>query len=359
MTRPTLRTIAELAGCSRQAVSLALRNDPQIPTATRRRIAKIARDAGYEPDAKLGALMAHVRSREPEKSRATLAMLHAVPRELAEATSCYGEWRSGAVAQARRAGYGIDDLWLGDEPLHAAALRRVLQARGILGLLLPCLANAASLPAPLHSVLARYPCATVGYPDPRLPLFPGATNDRYATGAALFARAVAAGCRRIGAVVSTGSELLSDPRFSSAILAAQDGQAGAVALPTLNCLADGRQDFDLWMKQHRPDCVITSVPAVWGWIERLGFPVPKKVGFLYWQLTNAGGNWSGTRQNDGEIGTAALTMLVAQITRGEHGVPPVQLRVMVKSSRVEGGTLRAPRKAAPKTVRKTPRVTAG
>lgn len=48
--QPTLKTIAEAAGCSRNTVSLALRGSNRISDATRDRIEKIAEKAGYIPN---------------------------------------------------------------------------------------------------------------------------------------------------------------------------------------------------------------------------------------------------------------------------------------------------------------------
>jgi LacI family transcriptional regulator len=48
--RPTLRTVAEIAGLAVTTVSRALSDDPKIATATRKRVAEIADQIGYVPD---------------------------------------------------------------------------------------------------------------------------------------------------------------------------------------------------------------------------------------------------------------------------------------------------------------------
>ena len=48
--RPTLRTIAQLAGLSHVAVSKALRDAPDISQATKERVRKIADELGYTPN---------------------------------------------------------------------------------------------------------------------------------------------------------------------------------------------------------------------------------------------------------------------------------------------------------------------
>ncbi len=57
--RITQKHIAEAAGVSKSAVSLALRNHPSLPRATRERIRRLADRMGYYPDPALSALMGY------------------------------------------------------------------------------------------------------------------------------------------------------------------------------------------------------------------------------------------------------------------------------------------------------------
>lgn len=58
----SIRTIARLAELSPATVSLALRNSPKIPEATKVRVRKLAQRTGYRPNAKVTELMSLVRS---------------------------------------------------------------------------------------------------------------------------------------------------------------------------------------------------------------------------------------------------------------------------------------------------------
>ena len=49
--KPTIKTIAKLAGVSHVAVSKALRDAPDISVATKERILQIAKNVGYTPNA--------------------------------------------------------------------------------------------------------------------------------------------------------------------------------------------------------------------------------------------------------------------------------------------------------------------
>ena len=59
--RPTLKTIARLAGVSHVAVSKALRDAPDISAATKERVKKIAEEIGYTPNLAARNLYLHHR----------------------------------------------------------------------------------------------------------------------------------------------------------------------------------------------------------------------------------------------------------------------------------------------------------
>ena len=64
--RPNMQQIADAAGVSKSAVSLALRNDPRIPESTRKRIQTVADKMGYRRNPVVDSLMTQLRSgRQP------------------------------------------------------------------------------------------------------------------------------------------------------------------------------------------------------------------------------------------------------------------------------------------------------
>ena len=75
----TIKDIARQLDVSHTTVSLALRNHPSLPAATRARIQKLARELGYRPNPLVHALMAHVRAAQPVKSTTTAGALYTLP----------------------------------------------------------------------------------------------------------------------------------------------------------------------------------------------------------------------------------------------------------------------------------------
>lgn len=76
MKAVTLREVAREAGLTKSAVSLALRHDPRIPPATRRRVAACARRLGYRRNAVVAHLMSELRRGTEAGPRATVALLN-------------------------------------------------------------------------------------------------------------------------------------------------------------------------------------------------------------------------------------------------------------------------------------------
>src|SRR5688500_3309706 len=77
--RPTLRMIAQRAGLSGSAVSMALRTHPRISAATRERVQRIARELGYRPDPDVAKLMNHLRLRHKPRFNVSLVALTTIP----------------------------------------------------------------------------------------------------------------------------------------------------------------------------------------------------------------------------------------------------------------------------------------
>ncbi len=84
--------------------------------------------------------------------------------------------------------------------------------------------------------------------------------------------------------------------------------------------------------------MIATMAEAWEWLAASSHQPPRTIGFLFWQVRPGDPHWSGNRQNDAEIGAAAVELLAGQLRRGERGTPPVRSRVLVESSAVSGRT---------------------
>lgn len=139
--RPILKDIAREAKVSIAAVSLALRNSPEISPERRAQIIRIAAKLGYAPDPGLGALAEYRRTKRGSSHyRQTLAFLYQ-PLD-GETLSEWVKWPLrrkllyGADERARELGYRMEVHAIGMTPSTKRAVAAVLAARGIRGVLM-------------------------------------------------------------------------------------------------------------------------------------------------------------------------------------------------------------------------------
>jgi LacI family transcriptional regulator len=132
----TQQDVARETGLSQTAVSLALRNSPDIPAATIRRVRAAAKRLGYRPDPLISALMAQRQRRGKGAFRAKIAFLSGFARR--------DEWRQSAYAAgcfdgARRAaadrGYVCEPFWLREPGISGSRLSTILWTQNVQGLL--------------------------------------------------------------------------------------------------------------------------------------------------------------------------------------------------------------------------------
>ena len=121
---PRMQDVANAAGYSRATVSMALRNDPVIPEATRARIRAVAEQLGYRASPLVAALMSLQRRRRPSTRDTTaIAFLTSHPTtDPARTHFSYNRMLAGASVRAAQAlVLAAKALALLDGRFHAAA----------------------------------------------------------------------------------------------------------------------------------------------------------------------------------------------------------------------------------------------
>src|SRR5688572_21345076 len=130
------RRIAQLAGVSATTVSLALRNSPKIPAATRQRILRHARRLGYRPNAKVAELMAQLRTKPAPGEEACFGVISFYESARPwEHSLHFQRIYEGMTQRAEALGYRLEPFWLRGPGMTYRRLRDILAARGVQGLL--------------------------------------------------------------------------------------------------------------------------------------------------------------------------------------------------------------------------------
>lgn len=333
--RITLRDLAAKLGLHYTTVSLALRNHSQISESTRLKVQQLAREMGYVPDPMVSALSVYRQTLRSPGFHSTLAWLTNSPEALVNPNYPFIEQFNGAQHRAAELGYQIEELPFRSPGMTAGRYVRMLQARGIQGILVP--------PQPTHRMSGRIRMDWSGFSSVALghtlawpPLHRVASN--HFQSAQLAVRELRKrGYQRIGLCISR--------LFNRRVLSAWSGgyfaemqRKGAFIEPLLY---DRFQLDQLrkWISQYRLDSVISH--GATHHIQMSGFwQIPEGLGLVELDRKSNSNSLTGIDQDYFRIGQIAINQLVSLINLGEKGIPAVPGWLGVNGTWVPGATVR-------------------
>jgi len=338
LARVSQRDIARRAKVHFTTVSLALRNSPSLPEATRLRIQTLAKGMGYRPDPMLCALQSYRKNAKSPRFQGIIAWInrHPIPAQLYTGKFVQ-RYLSAATQRCEELGYQLEEFNLAK--MDTLQLSKVFRARNIQGLLLP---PQPLNPTPFVLDWENYSAVTFGYSlsRPRLHLFSNAQYSSARKGVRILRKH---GYHRIGFVITQISDERTDRNFSAGYLADQRSDKPSDRIPML--IDDGREmakqqrSFERWYKAHRPDAILAHHEKILPFMEEAGIAY-SECGLALLALDFASeGKFAGIYQNDFLIGSTAVDFVVGMIQRNERGVPETPLRILVEGKWVEGETL--------------------
>lgn len=336
MPAPTLRTLAEKCGLSASTVSRALSGHPNVRPAVREKVAAEAARLGYRRNQLVGALMAHVRTNHTQRFIGTLALVHVPSPEQPEPRPMQRLMIEAARQRASELGFKLDFFSLDRAKQRPEALGRMLQARGVQGVIM--------LYSTLTTLDAGFPwelfaLAEIDYGSTALQKHTVQVDHHLTlTGALLRLREL--GYRRIGMFIERFKDERLLFKWNAAFRAFQEVQGGIGTVPVLMRTKMTEEDFLAWHREHRLDLVIGHVDAAVGWLRDAGVGVPAETGFFNLNWNERGRACAGLDLRPELQGVAAVDSVVAQIHRNERGLPADPHTVMVSGRWVDGPTLR-------------------
>lgn len=335
--------VAREAGVSKNTVSLALRGDPQIPAATTTRIRRICKRLGYRKDPTVAHLMARLRSSGNAGFRSPLALLnanadlHATRRHPTVPT-----YVAGCHRRATELGYTVDEFWLHDPGLSAAALNRIFRARSISGAVIVGLMRENVLPPQFDEVWEKFPAIVTGV-RPRQPALSFACVDHHMLTYRAVEESLRLGYQRPALVLDGTIDELVNRRFTAGFLTAQrDFLRRGRTRPFLEVdrARDDLTSFQRWFERERPDVILTLYHEVRSWLTEIGLSVPGDLGLVQLEWRADHSDWAGMNQRNDIAGAAAVDMLVGLIHSGQTSIPEFPVGTLVGSSWVAGDTVK-------------------
>jgi LacI family transcriptional regulator len=344
---PTLRSLAVKAGVSATAVSLALRGSPQVSAATRERLQKLAREAGYRSNPLVSAVFANLRRHKPRGDHAVIAYLNTWwPKHTWESCNTKSGQFRGAARRAAELGFRLENFWLREPGMYPARLAQIFRARGIKGVIVGPLQD--------QDRLAGFPwdqfaLATMGY-SLHSPAIARACHAHFRGMGSAMDRLIAGGYKRIGYVTSEDFEDRVSSLWGAAYRFNQHRLKPSDRIEPL--VYQGEAEPGLlrrWLALSRPDAVINALPDVFELLAKLRAGAPPDLGFVHLDLPahlNAAGV-CGIDQLSEIVGANALELVANQLYTDTCGVPEHPVTQLVEGVWTNGDALAKGRKKRP------------
>lgn len=354
--RVTLSDVAKKAGVHVTTVSLALRNHPRLPLATRERIKALAEKLGYRPDPFLQALVAYRGKTTPRRNPPTLAYVTNWDTRWGwKKVTAHPDFFAGALAKADELGFHLDHFWMREPGLTHVRLGQILEARGINGMIIASHQREADVA--LHFEWQHFSAVKIDY-FPHQPKLHNVTNNQCDIVRLAMQNVIALGYRRIGFVMHRGWDHSVDHLWTAGFLCEQANLAEADRIPIFlfpdaepieAWMAESKLDviappgsFAKWFKKHKPEVIISKASFVEPRLADLGLRVPRDVAFVDVFLEAANGQTAGVRQNHETVGELAVEILAGQLHHNKYGVPDIPTTTYVEGTWFDGVT--CPRK---------------
>jgi len=335
-SKPSMKHVAKLAGVSTMTVSLALRSHPSIPQKTIQKINALADKIGYRPNPMISALMSDLKSKRSTKSASIIAFINAFPKNAHWRTlSSLKRLRNGLQVRAEQLGYKISEFELGTHAVSEKQLIRILQARGIRGVVFAPFPESDTR---LEQDWSNFACAALGY-SLAYPQFHSAVNHQMHSLRLAFHELRNKGYKRIGFATSTSDDQRSSHNWlASFLLEKHKDLDKKLELPLFLTEQWERKQFLNWLKKSKPDAIVTTNSELHEMLDSGGYKIPKDLGLAYLHLFAEMKNCAGVDQNDEQIAEAALDLVIEQLYTNSLGPKTNPKVVLIEGKWIEGNT---------------------
>lgn len=329
------RDIAKRAGVSAMTVSRALRGDPKVRAATVQKVVAAADALGYVRNPIADSFMKQVRSKRVLSGVSRIAWVY--PEKIDSNTHVIDAYFRGASEAARARGFEIDRFTLG-ETLSSQALRRILQARGIRGVLIsPTVGDLVDLSFNFDG----FAVVMFGY-SLRSPDMNRVTSHHTVNQFALLDHLRSHGHRDVLYVSSWEQERRLNFGWLASTLAFAREHRAEIRVRHMY-LDDFEQLLAKGIEQVRlPEVIVSSHLRLIDLLEDAGCQIPGDIGFVTPTVRPEGyrgRRLTGMDQCSELIGARAVELLSDSLAMNRLGVPDHPVALLVRGEWCDGDTL--------------------
>lgn len=336
-----IRRLAELAGCSKTAVSMALRNHPRISIAQRERIQKLAIEHGYARNPVVSTLMNHLRSGRSSRTREKLGMLvwsseRQDLKKLGSPDLFAEQLNAGLRNRAAELGYELEVFRAYERGMTGALLSRVLYTRGVRGIILGSMRRARG-----HASLRwdYFAAATMTYTILKPSLHRAIPSLSH--GMTLAMRNLRRlGYRKIGYINLVKTEDMVNEAWLAANLAYQFRIKRRLGIPPLLLNDWCSKQIAAWLEKYEVDVVLSNwADPLLKILKDLGYRVPADIGFASLDTLPGRIDIAGVHQQRDIAAAMAVDLVVEQLEMNRLGLPKHPKTVLVDGTWNDGPTL--------------------
>lgn len=339
MKYPNMQNIADSVGLSKSAVSLALRNDPRIPLATRDRVKEVAEQMGYHRNPLVDTLMAQLRSSRDSDFRANLGLVNCAPQKDLGSNHTFRRLREGVIDRASQLGYGVEEFWLHEPGLKPERLRQIVETRGIHGLIQVATIEHKTGGAEYVDFWFHFTCSVIGVPHFHQHLH-CASNDQYQTSRRAAQKAINLGYRRPVLFIPPEDDTLLDNKFSAGFMSVTYEVEQVDFIPPQWLRTDRMELALARIKELKADVVISNKTELYGALAASGVMMPKQMGFIHLDWHDAIPHIAGMRQNNRLVGGAGVDLVISQLHKNEVGPQEYPQLLEIESVWVDGPSVK-------------------
>lgn len=338
-SRPNMQQIANVAGVSKSAVSLALRNDPRIPEATRSRIQKVADELGYRRNPVVDSLMTQLRVGRQPSFQANLGLINCSPLRDLTQNHTFRRLREGVLRRAEQLGYGVEEFWLQQPDMRPERLKQIMETRGIRGLILVAAISPETIGQGYAKIWYNFACSVIGVTHLKNDLN-CASNDQYLTARNATSKVIELGYQRPLLVVPPEDDALLEDKFSAGFYSATRVLPSKHRLNLVPLEIAAPDKAIARIKKLKPDIVITNKVELYDALVESGVRVPEDLGVVHLDWHDGISHLAGMRQNNRVVGSAGVDLVTGQLQKNEFGSQEFPKVIQIESVWIDGGSVR-------------------
>jgi len=335
-----MQQIADAAGVSKSAVSLALREDPRIPQATRLKIQKVAEEMGYRRNPVVDSLMTQLRAGRQPTFQANLALINCSPVKDLTENHTFRRLREGVFRRAEQLGYGVEEFWLQQPDMRPERLRQIIGTRGIRGLILLGALNLDTIHEKYSKIWYDSACSMVGVTGLTGDLN-CSSNDQYLTARHATQKILEMGYRRPLLVLPDRDDELLENKFSAGFYSVTRVLPKEDRMEMLDLDLDDLLLAVQEIEKRNPDVVLTNKIELYDALVDTGLKIPRELGVAHLDWHDAIPHLAGMRQNNRVVGSAGVDLVVGQLQKNEFGPQPFPKVTQIESAWIDGPSVKA------------------